>query len=174
MRRDEINVDYILQLLAKYVDTSDDERSKLRKQVEDLMGGDEKLRSKRKLIERFINGYLPKIKDSDQVDGEFQKYWSDEERKAIEKFAGEENLDVTRLERLISNYSYSGRKPRQDDYAKAFSDGYKLGIRERSSTLERIADKFAKFIIFLLMMYSIILCINYLRCICSTSDRSNT
>lgn len=111
------------------------------------MGGDEKLRSKRELIERFINSYLPKINDGEQVDGEFQKYWSDEERKAIEKFAGKENLDVSRLEKLIANYSYSGRKPRQDDYAKAFSDGYKLGIRERSTTLDRIADKFTKFII---------------------------
>lgn len=146
VRRDEINVDYILRLLAKYVDASDDERNKLRKQVDDLMSGDEKLRSKRELIEKFINGYLPKITDSEQVDGEFQKYWSDEERKAIEKFASEENLDVERLQKLISNYSYNGRNPRQDDYARALSDSYKLGIRERSTTLQRIADKFKKFI----------------------------
>lgn len=146
VRRDEINVDYILRLLAKYVDASDDERNKLRKQVDDLMGGDEKLRNKRELIEKFINGYLPKITDSEQVDGEFQKYWSDEERKAIERFANEENLDVERLQKLISNYSYNGRSPRQDDYARALSDSYKLGIRERSATLQRIADKFKKFI----------------------------
>lgn len=146
VRRDEINVDYILRLLAKYVDASDDERNKLRKQVDDLMGGDEKLRNKRELIEKFINGYLPKITDSEQVDGEFQKYWSNEERKAIEKFASEENLDLERLQKLISNYSYNGRSPRQDDYARALSDSHKLGIRERSTTLQRIADKFKKFI----------------------------
>lgn len=144
VRRDEINVDYILRLLAKYVDASDDERDKLRKQVDDLMSGDEKLRSKRELIERFINGYLPKITDGEQVDGEFQKYWSDEERKAIEKFASEENLDIEQLERLIVDYSYSGRKPRQEDYVRALTQ--KPRIRERSSVIERIADKFIKFI----------------------------
>lgn len=36
--------------------------------------------------------WLPKISDSDQVEGEFQKYWGEEERKAIEAFATEEKL----------------------------------------------------------------------------------
>lgn len=146
VRRDEINVDYILRLLAKYVDSSDDEKVKLRKQVDDLMSSDEKLRSKRELIEKFIDGWLPNISDSEQVDGEFQKYWSEEEKKAIEKFAGEENLDVELLKNLIADYSYSGRVPRADDYVKTIQKDFKPRIRERSSVIERIADKFAKFI----------------------------
>lgn len=144
VRRDEINVDYILRLLAKYVEASDEQKDKLRKQVDDLMNSDEKLRSKRELIEKFINGWLPKISDSDQVEGEFQKYWGEEERKAIEAFATEEKLDVERLEKLIANYSYSGRMPRQDDYVKALVR--KPRIRERTHVLERITDKFIKFI----------------------------
>jgi len=144
VRRDEINVDYILRLLAKYVDANDDEKAKLRKQVDDLMSGDEKLRNKRELIEKFINGWLPNISDSEQVENEFQTYWSREEQRAIEEFATQEGLDAGRLERLIANYSYSGRKPRQEDYVRALTS--KPRIRERSSVIERISAKFAKFI----------------------------
>lgn len=143
VRRDEINVDYILRLLARYVEADDAEKAKLHKQIDDLMSGDEKLRSKRELIEKFINGWLPDISDSEQVDGEFQKYWSAEEQKAIEQFASEEGLSTERLEKLIADYSYSGRKPRQDDYVNTLVQ--KPGIRERSGVIERIADKFAKF-----------------------------
>ncbi len=144
VRRDEINVDYILRLLAKYVGANDTEKMRLRKQVDDLMSSDEKLRSKRELIEKFINGWLPNISDSEQVDGEFQRYWNEEEKKAIEKFANEENLDIERLEKLIANYSYSGIKPRHDDYIHALAE--KPRIRERSSVIERIANKFTEFI----------------------------
>lgn len=144
VRRDEINVDYILRLLARYVDADDTEKAKLHKQIDDLMSGDEKLRSKRELIEKFISGWLPDITDSEQVDGEFQKYWSAEEKRAIEQLASEEGLDTERLEKLIADYSYSGRKPRQDDYVRTLTQT--PGIRERSSVIERIADKFTKFI----------------------------
>ncbi|QHN42675.1 HsdR family type I site-specific deoxyribonuclease [Candidatus Mycosynbacter amalyticus] len=144
VRRDEINVDYILRLLARYVDADDTEKAKLHKQIDDLMSGDEKLRSKRELIEKFISGWLPDITDSEQVDVEFQKYWSAEEKRAIEQLASEEGLDTERLEKLIADYSYSGRKPRQDDYVRTLTQT--PGIRERSSVIERIADKFTKFI----------------------------
>lgn len=144
IRVDKINVDYILRLLSRYVEADDHEKEKIHKQVGDLLAGDEKLRSKRELIEVFINNWLPNVKEGDLVDGEFSKFWSKAEERAIEKFSSEENLDKERLQRLLENYTYSGRTPRSEDYASALVE--KPPIRERSTILERIADKFNRFI----------------------------
>lgn len=144
IRTDEINVDYILRLLSRYVEANDDEKSMILKNIEDIMAGDEKLRSKRELIERFINGWLPNVTDSEQVEGEFQKYWTAEEKRAIEAFATEEGLDIERLQKLIGEYSYTGGMPRQDDYAHAMIE--RPSIRERSTVLERVAARFRQFI----------------------------
>ncbi len=144
IRRDDINVDYILRLLAQFVGAGDEEKEKIIKQVDDIMSGDEKLRSKRELIERFISNTLPNLTDSEQVDGEFQSFWSEEQEKALRAFCEEETLDPERLRKLIDKYSYSGRLPRQDDYASTrVAD---IPIRERSSIIERLEEKFQKFI----------------------------
>jgi type I restriction enzyme R subunit len=39
------------------------------------LGGDIKLRSKRELIEKFINKNLSHILDEDAIEEEFEKYW---------------------------------------------------------------------------------------------------
>ncbi len=106
--------------------------------------GDEKLRSKRELIDKFINGWLPKIHDGDLVDEEFQKFWTEAEEQAIADFAEEEQLDKEQLQKLIERYTYSGRQPRNEDYANTLVK--KPPIRERSTILERIANKFNRFI----------------------------
>ncbi len=144
VRVDNINVDYILRLLARYVEADDSEKEKLHKQIDDLMMGDEKLRSKRELIEEFINGWLPKVHESEQVEGEFDRFWSEAEQKALDELAEDEGLDNQRLEALLDNYTYSGRIPRNEDYASALIR--KPRIRERSTALKRIAQKFHKFI----------------------------
>jgi len=144
IRRDDINVDYILRLLARFVGASDEEKQKILKSIDDVMNGDEKLRSKRELIERFINSTLPNITDAEAVDGEFQSYWTEQQEAALRSFSLEEGLDAERLRRLIDSYSYSGRLPRQDDYAATRVDG--IPIRERSSIIERLEQKFRQFI----------------------------
>ncbi len=144
IRRDDINVDYIVRLLAQYVDAGDEQRQKILKNVENIMSGDEKLRSKQELIERFINSTLVNVTDPDTVDGEFQRFWSVEQERALQQFAQEEALDVEQLRSLIGNYSYSGRLPRKDDYAETRIE--LIPIRERSSILERLEEKFKRFI----------------------------
>ena len=41
------------------------------------------LRSKRELIEKFIQENLPVIEDSDDVEAAFEEYWSAEQQKAF-------------------------------------------------------------------------------------------
>ena len=54
IHRDQINVAYIIKLLAKLKQAKSTEAQKQRKAIMDLLGGDVELRSKRELIEKFI------------------------------------------------------------------------------------------------------------------------
>ena len=55
IQKDEINVAYILSLLAKLKNAKPDDQEKQRKAISDMMSSDTKLRSKKKLIEKFID-----------------------------------------------------------------------------------------------------------------------
>src|SRR5690606_3574594 len=63
IRRDEINVSYILSLLAKLKDAAPEERERQRKNISDILSSDTELRSKKELIERFISENLPFVSD---------------------------------------------------------------------------------------------------------------
>lgn len=144
VRRDDINVDYIVGLLSQYVDAGDGQKQKILKNINDIMSGDEKLRSKRELIEQFINGTLIEISDSESVDDAFQNFWSAEQERALQTLSHEERLDVEQLRKLVDRYAYSGRMPRKDDYAHTRVEV--IPIRERSSIIERLEEKFKQFI----------------------------
>jgi type I restriction enzyme R subunit len=55
------------------------------KAIIDLLGGDIKLRSKRELIEKFIDENLPHILDEDAIEEEFEQYWQDQKVLALVK-----------------------------------------------------------------------------------------
>ncbi|MEJ7830132.1 MAG: type I restriction endonuclease subunit R, partial [Segetibacter sp.] len=66
IHRDDINVAYILQLLAKLKGATTGEKTQQRKAIIDLLTGEIQLRSKKDLIEKFIQENLPvisKVKD---------------------------------------------------------------------------------------------------------------
>src|SRR6185503_7780091 len=58
IHRDIINVAYILKLLAKLKLAKKSEAQKQKKAIMDLLGGEVELRSKRELIEKFIEENL--------------------------------------------------------------------------------------------------------------------
>ena len=77
IHRDLINVAYIIKLLAKLKQAKNTEGEQQKKAILDLLGSDVQLRSKRELIEKFIEENLPKIADADSIPDEFEKYWHD-------------------------------------------------------------------------------------------------
>ncbi len=48
------------------------------------MSGDARMRSKRELIERFIQENMPHIKDPDDIPDRFTEFWSKERISALE------------------------------------------------------------------------------------------
>src|SRR5947209_2258322 len=68
IHRDEINVAYILRLLAKYHDANKEEKERINRQIAELLAGDIQLRSKRELILEFIDKNLPETSNQDAIE----------------------------------------------------------------------------------------------------------
>lgn len=144
IRRDDINVDYIIRLLARLVDSKSEDKEKLINVIMDTMSADAILYSKRELVRKFIDENIPKIKDSEEVEREFETFWKKEETQAFAKICQEEGLNQDKLKLLIEDYLFSGRKPRRDDLIEALEE--KPKILERASIIERISSKISSYI----------------------------
>ena len=115
IHRDEINVSYILNLLSTLKNSPIEEQETQKKKIIEIITGQSDLRSKRELIERFIDENLPNIEDSDNIPEEFEKFWNKERVKYINKLVEEENLDKDKLEKVIGDYMFTEKEPLRDD-----------------------------------------------------------
>ncbi len=144
IHRDEINVTYILKLLAKLKDADVEEQDKQKKAILELLAGDAQMRSKRELIERFIQENLPHIEDSDNVPDEFASYWSIERMAAIENLSNEENLNSEKLQEVIGNYLFTEKTPLRDEIIGMLNE--KPSLKERKTIAERVTEKIIGFV----------------------------
>ena len=145
IHRDEINVTYILKLLAALKDAKKSEREAKKKEIVDILSGEANLRSKRELIEKFIQDNLPQIEDSDTIPQEFEKFWTKEQQKAFETFVKEENLSSERTQKLIEDYLYAEREPLRDELLDLI-EGAKPSVLKRKSIGDRILNKIVNFV----------------------------
>lgn len=145
IHRDEINVAYILKLLANLKVAKKAEQEKKRKEILDILSGEAHLRSKRELIEKFIMENLPVIEDSEDVPEAFEKFWSEEQIKAFNKLVEEENLEANKAEKLIENYLFAEREPLRDEVL-ALIQGEQPSVLQRKKVGDRIISKIVKFV----------------------------
>ena len=139
IHRDQINVSYIVKLLTRLHAARAEEREKQRQEITNQLNNEVQLRSKRELIEKFIDQELPRISDSDQVEQDFENYWSAERQRAIQQLLMEENLQEGSVRGIIDNYLFSGRPPLSDDIQQALI--VKPSILKRQLIIDRVRDK---------------------------------
>ena len=144
IHRDDINVAYIIKLLANLKEAKTSDAQAQKKAIIDLLGGDILLRSKRELIEKFIEENLPLISDVDRIEDAFEKYWQDEKVLALGKLCEDENLDKSQFKALIDTYIFSGQEPIKDDVYKCLDN--RPSILQARSIGERIIAKMKEFV----------------------------
>jgi len=144
IRRDEINVYYILRLLSNYNAASNEEKARINKTIADIMAGDVELRSKRELILEFIDKNMPEIGDSDDITDEFEVFWNKKQKEAFDKLAAEENIPVDKLTELVGDYLFTERLPLSDTIIGLFEEQPKLF--ERKKIVERIKGKIVNYV----------------------------
>ncbi|MCH7658964.1 MAG: type I restriction endonuclease subunit R, partial [Bacteroidetes bacterium] len=144
IHRDEVNVAYILKLLAKLKHAEGKEIQQHKKAIIDLLAGEVNLRSKRELIEKFIDENLPHIDDADAIPDEFEKFWNEQKMLAIGKICEEERLDQKQFQALINTYIYSEQEPIRDEVFKCLDS--RPSVLKAREIGERIIAKMKEFV----------------------------
>jgi type I restriction enzyme R subunit len=151
IHRDEINVNYIIQLLIKLKQSllnatlPQEKKEQIIKEIQNLLATEVELRSKRELIERFIQENLPVIEDTDEVVNEFDKYWNQEQQKAFTQLVKEEHLSAEKTEKLIEDYLFAEREPLRDEVLELV-EGEKPSLLQRKKLGDRILKRIVDFV----------------------------
>ncbi|GAB6042364.1 type I restriction endonuclease subunit R, EcoR124 family [Endothiovibrio diazotrophicus] len=152
IQRDEINVAYIVGLLAelKRKTESGDAREReegdlQRRNVLDLLGKESQLRSKRELIEKFINDYMPRLPPGAELREAFAAYWEEERRAALERLCEEEGMDAQAVAEMIDAYHFTGKMPLRETLFAALKRKPKL--LERKPIFERVSAALRELIV---------------------------
>ncbi|MBQ0909426.1 type I restriction endonuclease subunit R [Flavobacterium sp. F-328] len=146
IRRDTINVTYIIQLLIKFkLKHSSKDKESIEKEITNLLNTEVSLRSKRELIEKFIQESLPHIEDTDIIPEEFEKFWNEEQEKALQDLVKTENLSEEKTEKLIENYLFTEREPLRKEILDLRIDG-RPSVLKSKEVGDRILNKILDFV----------------------------
>ena len=153
---DEINVSYILKLLADLPRNITDKTQKAdfqqkKASILEQIGKEVQLRSKRDLIEKFIDTCITTIDPQEPLELVFKDFWNQERMVAIEQLCLEGNLKQEAVNKMIADYKFSGKQPLRDTVLSACKEKPKLLERKKIyrrviSQLLGIINKFDDFL----------------------------
>ena len=144
MHRDVVNVDYILNLLSQLIDAKGNNYEKKKKQISTILSGNVNLRSKKELIEQFIEENLVNIEKSEDVADQFESYWNEQKLKAFNDLCAEESLDKKKIEAIVEEYLFANQVPEIRD--KIMDSLQKTQtFLNRLQTVNRVEDKINRF-----------------------------
>jgi type I restriction enzyme R subunit len=112
IHKDEINVTYILNLLSQLKNNTQENSEKAKSEILNLLRNETELRSKRELIERFIEENLPKLTEDDDISEAFNVFWSKEQESAFDRIVSENKLSATKTKEIIEQYLFSEQQPK--------------------------------------------------------------
>ena len=151
IQRDEINVAYILGLLADAFADQDSLDPKIRnasvakkKMVYDLLGSEQHLRSKRDLIEKFIERHMPNTQEGQTIEEAFTGFWAQEKSNSIAEICETERIDPAAFKNMIEQYHFTGKRPLHGAIVEAMTE--KPKILERKEIVERIGAKLLRLV----------------------------
>lgn len=144
LHRDDVNVTYILKLLAHYKNGLESDKKRIEESIEDLVSGTPQMRSKKEMIMKFIRENLPDIVDSEKIEEEFRKYWEAERTEAFNAISTEEKIAPENLQTVISQYIFSEKLPLTGDIIKILDETPSVLLRKKKA--ERVISKIVNFV----------------------------
>lgn len=144
IHRDKVNVAYIIGLLARVKASTPAQIAKEKKAILDMIAGEVSLRSKRELIEKFIDENLPLITDLDSIPDEFERFIQEEKTLALDKICSAEELDKQQFSALMETYVYSSQEPIREDIFACLGD--RPSILQAREIGERILGRMREYV----------------------------
>jgi len=136
IQRDEINVTYILKLLNTLQEVAQNDPQSLsytqsKNNILELVRKEPKLRSKRDLIEKFIETFTTLTPAEQELSTIFSEFWNQERLAAVRKLCMIENLNESAIYQIIHTYQFTGKEPLRDAVINACNEKPKLLERGR-------------------------------------------
>ena len=138
MRRDNINVSYIINLLKDLDPNKPNEFNKDVKFIQDLISTSHELKSKAELIDRFIHENIVESGGKINIDDELPEFFDREKNKEIIQLSKNEHLSEDKVRDIIGEYEYSG-KFYNDSIKESFEE--ELGFLERRTKVNLLKEK---------------------------------
>ncbi len=79
------------------------------------------MRSKRELIEKFIDEHMPHVSGNQTIESAFDSFWNEEKSKAITTICETEGLNAGAFKAMIESYHFSGKQPLQEPSLKPWT-----------------------------------------------------
>jgi type I restriction enzyme R subunit len=145
IQRDEVNVHYILQLLAllKGADTKTEYEAQY-KSIMQMLGSTLELRSKKELIEQFIEENLNNLDSSEEVIDAFDSFWEEKKVKAVDELCKDEALVSDSFKALVDKMIYSNQEPLREEVIATM--GKPPSILQRKKVIPRLTEKVKDFV----------------------------
>lgn len=145
IRQVEINIDYILMLVAKYHQTNCEDKSIL-VSIDKAISSSMQLRSKKELIEHFIDT----VNAATNVDEDWRKFVSEQRETDLNQLITEEKLKQEETKRLMDNSFRDGLlKTTGTDIDKIMPPVSRFGggnrTAKKQSVIEKLMDFFEKY-----------------------------
>ncbi len=121
-----------------------DGQTEKRKQIVSILSGNKDLRSKRELIEQFVDENLIHINDLDDIEEAFDEFWNTEKEKSLMALCKEEKINPEMMNQIVSNYIYSNQNILTDDIIDSLDEKPKL--LERKPIAKRVIEKIYDFV----------------------------
>lgn len=145
IQRDEVNVRYILQLLALLKGADNDKDYEYQyKSIMQLIGGTPELRSKKELIEQFIQENLNNLGSSEEVIDEFDSFWEQAKVKAVDEICQEESLVSDSFKALVDKMIYTNEEPLREDIVATMEKA--PSVLQRKKVIPRLTEKVKNFV----------------------------
>lgn len=144
VHRDEINVSYIFKLLNNLVGKDETQKNKYIKEITSLLSSTPELRSKKDLIEKFINQNMLNVNPDFNVEDSFDEFISKEKAIAFDKLCEEERIDKDKLIKLLERFVYFRKTPTEDNIVSVLT--YMPKILEREDVVNHVWGKIEQYI----------------------------
>jgi len=137
----EVNIDYIIMLVAKYHDSNCADMTIL-DNIDKAVGSSPQLRSKKELIESFI----ARVNTVDDVDAGWRTFISEEKEKALAEIIAEEKLKDVEARKFMHNAFRDGAvKTTGSDIDKILPAVSRFGGSNRVEKKQTVIDKLLGF-----------------------------
>lgn len=141
IRQVEINIDYILMLVAKFHQSNCEDKSIL-VSIDKAINSSIQLRSKKELIEHFIDT----VNADTQVDADWRKFVQEQKEADLAVLINEEKLKQEETKKLINNSFRDGSlKTTGTDIDKIMPPVSRFGGGNRTAKKQSVIDKLMEF-----------------------------